>query len=152
MVEKLSELGVSRFIPLQTARSVVHPAGKSKLERWERLAIESAKQCRRAGVMRIAELTQLSKLLASLTLAEKKNLFLLSTCDGAAPLVELLPQVRSHGEITLLIGPEGGWSAEELDVMRDLTAVSLTATILRIETAAIAAAAVISCYLKQPTP
>src|SRR6185295_16110244 len=57
MIEKLSELGCERFVPLATARSVVLPEGKNKRERWIRIATESAKQSRRAGVMRIDELT-----------------------------------------------------------------------------------------------
>ena len=60
MVEKLSELGVSRFVPLATARSVVLPEGRNKRERWSRIASESAKQSRRRGVMRIEELTKFS--------------------------------------------------------------------------------------------
>jgi len=61
MIEKISELGVARFIPLITARSVVLPVGKNKRERWQRIAKESAKQSRRAGVMLIDELTELSQ-------------------------------------------------------------------------------------------
>src|SRR5438552_8556851 len=63
MIEKLSELGVAHFVPLITARSVVHPEGKNKLERWRRLAEESAKQSHRTGVMRIAPLTPLPNVL-----------------------------------------------------------------------------------------
>ena len=55
MIEKLSELGVSLFIPLQTKRSVVHPTGSGKRDGWVRIATESAKQSRRAGVMQIDE-------------------------------------------------------------------------------------------------
>ena len=65
MVEKLSELGCAAFIPLAAARSVVLPEGRSnKRDRWARIAAESAKQSRRRGVMRIAELTPLTELLA----------------------------------------------------------------------------------------
>ena len=54
MIEKLAEIGVSRFIPLQTARSVVHPEGAGKLDRWERLASEAAKQSHRTGNLEIS--------------------------------------------------------------------------------------------------
>src|SRR5688572_5080185 len=66
MIEKLSELGTDRFVPLATQRSVVHPAGKSKRERWMRIADEAAKQSRRVGVMQIGELVELDALLRSL--------------------------------------------------------------------------------------
>src|SRR5262249_23122136 len=62
MVEKLSEIGVDRFIPLAAERSVVLPAGKSKHQRWERLAVESAKQSRRNGVMKIDPLTPVNSI------------------------------------------------------------------------------------------
>src|SRR5205823_5762281 len=67
MIEKLSELGVSKFTPLATARSVVHPRGTGKMQRWRRIAVESAKQSRRAGVMRIDELMDLSDALERLS-------------------------------------------------------------------------------------
>jgi 16S rRNA (uracil1498-N3)-methyltransferase len=139
MIEKLSELGVSRFIPLQTDRSVVHPEGRGKIERWERLAAESAKQSRRAGVMTIDPLTVLRKLLD----AHTDRIAFLSTAPGAVPLPSIL---KAPSPLTLLVGPEGGWSDAELAAFaeRDLTPITLGATILRVETAAIAAAAVVA--------
>src|SRR6266545_3283098 len=65
MIEKLSELGVDRFVPLMTERSVVHPEGKNKFERWKRIASEAAKQSRRVGVMRIDSLASITSLLAA---------------------------------------------------------------------------------------
>lgn len=142
MVEKLSELGVARFIPLQTERSVVHPEGKGKLDRWQRVAEESAKQSHRTGVMQISPLTTLHKLIDTLptTLAAA----CLSTAPGAIPISRWL----GNCALCLLIGPEGGWSPAELSHFetRRLTPLTLGATILRVETAAIAAAAVVSAY------
>jgi 16S rRNA (uracil1498-N3)-methyltransferase len=143
MIEKLSELGVDRFVPLATARGVVLPEGRNKRERWDRLAAESAKQSRRTGVMRIDPLTPLQR-------------FLSVPIDGAALVLSPDPTARSivatiqaaadqiTQPITLLVGPEGGWTADELREMAEagLTAVRLTETILRVETAAVAAAAV----------
>jgi 16S rRNA (uracil1498-N3)-methyltransferase len=140
MIEKLSELGVTRFVPLMTARSVVHPEGKNKIDRWQRLAAESAKQSRRPGVMAIAPLTPVAQLLN----ATAGPAFYLSTAPGASPPSSILPPPSSS--LTLLIGPEGGWSDEELRAFteRHLTPITLGATILRVETAAIAAAAVVA--------
>jgi 16S rRNA (uracil1498-N3)-methyltransferase len=140
MVEKLSELGVSRFIPLATARSVVLPEGRNKRERWMRLATESAKQSRRPGVMRIAELTPLKD-----TLGEGGWCF--SIAAGARPIVEML--AAPPPRLTVFIGPEGGWTDDELRLFcdRGIAHVSLTQSILRVETAAIAAAAVLACGL-----
>jgi 16S rRNA (uracil1498-N3)-methyltransferase len=138
MIEKLSELGVSRFIPLATQRSVVHPAGTSKRQRWERLAIEAAKQSRRAGVMRIDELSPVESAMDAG--------WYLSTDPGALPIGDLLRAYQGN-QLRLFIGPEGGWTEDEKQAFEaaGLTAVGLTDTILRIETAAVAAAAVVMC-------
>ncbi|MDB5321361.1 MAG: rsmE [Phycisphaerales bacterium] len=143
MIEKLSELGVARFVPLMTARSVVHPEGKNKIERWERLAAESAKQSRRAGVMRIDALTPLGDVLARLS----GKAAYLSTAADAVPLSSILHS--SSSSLTLLVGPEGGWSDGELGQFaeRHLTGITLGGTILRVETAAIAAAAVVAALV-----
>jgi 16S rRNA (uracil1498-N3)-methyltransferase len=139
MVEKLSELGVSRFIPLATDRSVVLPKGKSKQERWERIAVESAKQSRRTGVMSIDELTPLSK---AIELAEMNGYYL----DPQAQMSVFQSQIENRKSQFLFIGPEGGWTDDELArfAHSGLTGLKLTATILRIETAAVATAAIVA--------
>lgn len=140
MMEKLSELGIDRFIPLQTARSVVVPSGKNKIDRWNRIAIEASKQSRRTGVMRIDPIIDLAELL---TPREGLRLFL-STEHDATPFWQIISDFRS--QILLLIGPEGGWTDDELHRMRDagLTGARLMRTILRTETAAVVAAALVA--------
>jgi 16S rRNA (uracil1498-N3)-methyltransferase len=143
MVEKLSELGVSRFIPLQSERSVVLPAGKGKYERWRRIAEESAKQSRRAGVMQIDELTQLEVLLTPRRGEGAGGVFLSTEPD--APPIASCSSFLVHPSAFLFIGPEGGWSPDEIARMKsaNLTATKLTGTILRVETAAVVAAAIV---------
>jgi 16S rRNA (uracil1498-N3)-methyltransferase len=133
MIEKLSELGVARFIPLATERSVVLPEGRNKRDRWVRIATESAKQSRRAGVMQIDELTQLKEVVARAP----------RPCSYLSP--EASAGIASVQPLTLLIGPEGGWTDAEIQLFAQsqIQPLKLTQTILRIETAAIAAAAVV---------
>jgi 16S rRNA (uracil1498-N3)-methyltransferase len=168
MVEKLSELGVDRFVPLAAARSVVLPAGKNKRDRWQRIATEAAKQSRRAGVMRIEVLTEVVSLLTpspgSPEVTAQRlvrgwgegSVCYLDTDPRAQSLIDHLQSQISdlRSQITLLIGPEGGWTDEETAVMRDrgLTGVKLTATILRVETAAVAAAAIVATWLARGGP
>jgi len=135
MIEKLSELGVAAFIPLAADRSVVLPEGRGKFERWARIATESAKQSRRAGVMAIEPLTKVDELLAT----HPKGL-VLSTEAGAEPILNLL--IDMPGQVVLAIGPEGGWTDVELErfSVSGYRKAHLTASILRTETAAIAAA------------
>jgi len=137
MIEKLSELGVAAFIPLATARSVVHPQGQGKRQRWERIATESAKQCRRAGVMRIEPLTDLVEAIKSVARS-----WYLSTGE-AKPISQMLQTVT--GSLSVFVGPEGGWTGQEIEAFESqgLAAVALTSTILRVETAAISVAAVL---------
>jgi 16S rRNA (uracil1498-N3)-methyltransferase len=160
MVEKLSELGCAAWIPLATARSVVLPEGRNKRERWMRIATESAKQSRRAGVMRIEELTRVEDAVASV----KDDLGVFLSTEAAAPsIVEALgggastetrpasgaAKWRDAPRVSLFIGPEGGWSDEEIDrfTRANMLGLRLTDTILRVETAAIAAAAVVATWL-----
>jgi len=141
MVEKLTELGVTQFIPLVAERSVVLPAGRNKIERWERIAIESAKQSRRVGVMTIAPLTPLVDAIAS----SKIGIYL-STAVDAISILQAAEPVHA-GNVTLLIGPEGGWTENEMSAMKSagFTGARLTSTILRVETAAVVAAGLVSC-------
>jgi len=143
MIEKLSELGVARFIPLVTERSVVHPTGKSKSDRWTRLAIESAKQSHRTGVMQIDPLTPMADVLKTATTA-----WFMSTQGAATPITMLLRSPSGPTTLMVFVGPEGGWADEEITHFNAVGAigVALTPTILRIETAAVATAAVLGCW------
>jgi 16S rRNA (uracil1498-N3)-methyltransferase len=165
MVEKLSEVGCAAFVPLVADRSVVTPKGTGKHDRWVRLATESAKQCRRRGVMRIDAPIPLDVLLARLTTAGRDAAdaardaaaaaapagrppvgWFLDTGAAAVPVRRLLLTPAPPADLTLLVGPEGGWSPGEVDRMLGarLTPVALTRTILRVETAAVAAAACVA--------
>jgi 16S rRNA (uracil1498-N3)-methyltransferase len=156
MIEKLSELGTAAFVPLKAERSVVLPEGKGKHQRWERLAAESAKQSRRAGVMRVGELTEVARFVRELGGAG----WYFSTVPGAVPVGEAMalgqrgPQAGRLNaarveEMNFLIGPEGGWTEGEVAMFREagVTGVSLGDTILRVETAAVAAAVLAATVL-----
>jgi 16S rRNA (uracil1498-N3)-methyltransferase len=145
MVEKLSELGTHAFIPLATARGVVLPEGKNKHERWVRIATESAKQSRRRGVMRIDPLTPVLQLLSAPPAG--RMLWLLSPSPEAAPIAAAARDNLSRAtEVILCVGPEGGWTDAEAAAFAAAGAksVRLTDTILRVETAAVAAAAILA--------
>jgi 16S rRNA (uracil1498-N3)-methyltransferase len=144
LVEKISELGAEAFIPLATARSVALPEGGNKLQRWQRLAAEAARQSRRNGVMRIDPLTPLA---AAIDKAIGEGDTWLLSMGGDAMPVRKLPLPQAHSLLTAFIGPEGGWTAEELALFKraNVPGVSLTPTaVLRVETAAVAVAAVLA--------
>ena len=143
MVEKLSELGCAAYTPLIAERSVVQPKGSGKHDRWVRLATESAKQCRRAGVMRIGAPMSLDQALAE---TPQGAGWFLDTGPTAVPIRRLLTAPLAMKHLSLFIGPEGGWTIGEVDRMLEarLVGVGLTRTTLRIETAALAAAALVA--------
>jgi len=131
IVQKLTELGVAAIHPLVTDRGEVdETAMRKKLERWRRVALEAAKQCGRARVPHIEEPSTFDEL------ARPGGLIL---TPGADPIP---PDIAPGPILTGLIGPEGGWSEEELAIARErsLRTFSLGTRILRTETAAIAVA------------
>jgi 16S rRNA (uracil1498-N3)-methyltransferase len=147
-IEKSTELGVARIIPVITRRSEKHLARNApgRGDRWRRIAHESAKQSRRSDVPVIEEAVPLKTAAARegdavrLVLAEQERS---TTLRGA--LEEALKNTGDDfPEIQLAVGPEGGWAAEEEALFDDAgwKPVSLGPRILRAETAAITALAV----------
>jgi 16S rRNA (uracil1498-N3)-methyltransferase len=127
-VQKLTELGADRILPFAAARSVVRWDGERAVrqaERLRRVAREAAIQCRRTWLPEVEEVTGFDEVAGrpGAVLADR---------DGAAPSLPGGP---------VLVGPEGGWSAEEL--ARDLPRMALGDHVLRAETAAVAVAAVL---------
>jgi 16S rRNA (uracil1498-N3)-methyltransferase len=143
MVEKLSELGVAEFIPLAAARSVVLPTGRSKHDRWLRIATEAAKQSRRAGVMRVIELMGLGEALGRC----ERAAWFLSTEVRGLPVRRAVEQLSVGQRLTAFVGPEGGWAPQEVEqfLAAGATPLRLTSTILRVETAAVTTAALVAC-------
>jgi len=136
MADQLSQLGVDHFIPLIAERSVAIPKD-SKIEKFARAAVESAKQCGRAWLMEITEPSPPDEVWAD----GGYDLKLLAVPGGEA-LAEPLPQ---HKHVLVMIGPEGGWTDRERASARDAGCRDWTFAphTLRIETAALAAAAVL---------
>jgi len=138
LVEKATELGVTRWVPLITERSSVDPRD-SKLDRLRHLVISACKQSGRNWLMEISPVTTWADCVRSTT---QDHAFLIAAPDGQ-PWVNVMPCAK---ECVIAIGPEGGWTPAEIDVAVSHGAkiVSLGGNILRIETAAIVIAALFS--------
>jgi 16S rRNA (uracil1498-N3)-methyltransferase len=137
MIEKATEIGVARIVPVETARSEsgLLAAAAKRVERWRKIAVESSQQCRRLAPPEIADPRKLAAALPEAT----GYRFRLEEQPSAQLLSRTLPSDPS--DVTLLIGPEGGWVNSERATL-DATGwlgVSLGPTILRAETAAIVA-------------
>jgi 16S rRNA (uracil1498-N3)-methyltransferase len=132
LVEKATELGVARLIPVMTQRTV---AERVKLERLEAIAIEAAEQCGRTVVPEIAEPVTLKQLLN----ASARTLYFADEGGGEPVAAAVKP-----GPALILTGPEGGFTDEERALIRaaeNAVPISLGPRILRAETAALAALA-----------
>lgn len=133
LIEKLTELGVSAFIPLRTQYSVVHPRD-AKIDRLERHVVEASKQCGRNTLMQIGPLTAWEVLLERQDLPAVKWLAHPGGLAGSR---------RSGEDVLLAVGPEGGFAAEEVEAARQRgwQVLGLGPRILRVETAALVLAA-----------
>jgi 16S rRNA (uracil1498-N3)-methyltransferase len=134
VVQKATELGVARIVPLVTHRTIVGAYSPQRLERWRRIALEAAKQSRRTRLVQIEEPQPVRSLLEPL---HEPALFCAER-EGA-PLREIATQWAGAPPRRLLIfiGPEGGWTDEEIAAARRAGALllSLGPRILRTETA-----------------
>ncbi len=142
-LEKAVELGAGRIVPVVARRTDAHlasAAGK-RVERWRRIAREAAQQSRRAGPPEIDAPRDLNDALS----AESGLRIVLAESERDQRLSDVLRENADASEIALAIGPEGGWTAEELKLFgkNGWVAASLGPAILRAETAAIAALAVV---------
>lgn len=147
-IEKCTELGVSRIVPLIAARTDAHlaKAAVKRRERWQRIAREASEQSRRAAVPEIAVPLPLKE---AVVLSARTRL-LLAESEKKALLTDVLRGHSRNEEIMLAIGPEGGWTASEANLFQQSgwISVSLGETVLRAETAAIAATAIVASVLR----
>jgi len=141
IVEKATELGAGRLLPVLTRRSQI---GKVNGERLSAHAREAAEQCERLDVPDVAPAVTLEKLLAEWP--SERTLFFCQERNAAKSLLAAAQAVADDRPAAILTGPEGGFAAEEIEQIGRLpqaVAVSLGPTILRAETAAIAALAIL---------
>lgn len=154
-IEKCTELGVSAIVPIIARRTDSHlaRAAEKRVERWRRIALQASEQSRRSTVPEIGDPVKL----ASLVNHTDTDAHLPKTGRYGAPtrivLAESeeevsLAQLAGDGEgpVVLAVGPEGGWTDEELAMFAKAgwVSASLGANILRAETAAVAAVAVLT--------
>jgi 16S rRNA (uracil1498-N3)-methyltransferase len=135
LIEKATELGVARLLPVMTLRTV---AERVKLERLEAIAIEAAEQCGRTRLPEIAEPVRVKQLLAERS--PDRRLYFADEHGGEAAV-----DAFAAGPALILVGPEGGFTDEERALIRAAPAavpISLGPRVLRAETAALAALSV----------
>ena len=146
-IEKCTELGVARIVPVIAGRTESHlaAAASKRVERWRRIARQAAEQSRRVSPPEVSAPVKFDDMVAMaadlrIVLAEGEEKILLK--DAVR---------QDAGTVLLAFGPEGGWKPQELAAFRDAgwTAASLGGTILRAETAVIAAVAVTASFAER---
>jgi len=150
-IEKATELGISRITPILARRTEKHLAqgALKRSERWRRIALEASKQSRRTTIPEISAPTALK---TALEHEQSPIRILLSETEQETNLTQVLNAQRrpaGYESVALSIGPEGGWTTEEMTLFaqHEWQPVTLGPRILRAETAAIAAIAIASTYL-----
>ena len=141
IIQKAVELGASKIVPVEMQNSVVKIEEKkkeSKTARWQAIAESAAKQCKSAFIPQIEKPLTFSQALKEI---ENYNLFILpyENALGMQHTLQTLKDIKSGDKVAVMIGPEGGFSQEEIEKAKSVNAkiISLGKRILRTETAAI---------------
>jgi 16S rRNA (uracil1498-N3)-methyltransferase len=150
-IEKATELGVAKITPILARRTEKHLAQSAlkRSERWRRIALEASKQSRRTDIPEIADPIALK---AALEQEQSPTRILLSETEQSLTLAAAFTSAKSSAnerDAALAIGPEGGWTPEEMSLFTHhrWQHVTLGPRILRAETATIAAIAIASTHL-----
>jgi 16S rRNA (uracil1498-N3)-methyltransferase len=154
VLDKATQLGVASFTPVLTPRTVVvlreADRTKAKRERWERIVVAAAKQCQRGTLPEVREAVQFRDAIrASRAQDGVVTLVAWEGLCGAPAALRLKPALAEAKTVHLYVGPEGGFTDEEIELADSLGAVTLGLgpRILRAETAAIAACAAVQYEL-----
>ncbi|MBI5636746.1 MAG: 16S rRNA (uracil(1498)-N(3))-methyltransferase [Nitrospinae bacterium] len=141
-VQKAVELGCTWFLPVVTRYSMGVDISPAKLERLRKIAHEAGKQCGRSSLMPVAEPVQLDEM------PEADLRIVLWEEEKSRPLKEALAAAKNPKSVLVLIGPQSGFAEDEVAFLKELGFISagLGPLILRAETAAIAAAAVVAYH------
>ncbi len=139
LIQKATELGVEEIVPFRSSRSVPLLEKSRRLKRhhrWGRIAIEASKQCGRGVVPKVGPLRDYADMLRS---ASTDHLRLILWETGGMKLKEVLERSQEKTKIFFIVGPEGGFSQDEVEEAKrgGFVAVTLGRRILRAETASL---------------
>lgn len=145
IIEKATELGVEKIIPLISERTIRRPRD-GKLERWQRIAKEAAEQCARDTIPEIGNVRELDDWLKEISPLDDDTLLLFCWESEQGTTVREVLSVNKDKNIIVLIGPEGGFSEREVQAIKFAGGVSVTLgkRILKTDTAAISVLAMIN--------
>ena len=147
LIEKASEIGVSKIVPVIYVRSVVKELSENKLERYKKISISASSQSWRADIMPIEKSISFIETVEKLS-AQKDTLNILPwESEEEKNILSILNESNKDiKNINIFIGPEGGFDKTEIDIAikKGFKTVTLGKNILRVETAAIVAASIVT--------
>jgi 16S rRNA (uracil1498-N3)-methyltransferase len=146
LVRKLCELGITRWIPFFSKRSIARPDAKrmeARSRRWQRIATEAVKQCRRVDTPQITDALSFEEMLGFSQNCDLRIVFWEN--ESSLLTADLASQDNPPEKILLMLGPEGGFTDQEIERLQNSGFISagLGPRILRAETATIAAATLV---------
>jgi len=136
ILQKTTELGVTRIVPMSTERSLQNPS-ENRCERWHRIVLSATKQCKRAWLPELDEVQEFDE---SLNMMQKYALSLIFWENEKQHIKTVLKEKTKVESIAFLVGPEGGFTDMEVNaaIEKGCIPVTIGSNILRTETAAIA--------------
>lgn len=152
IIRQATELGVVSIVPVITERSAPSRYAQPRLPRWQRIARNATQQCGREQLPAIEEPRILANLLSAIPVSASKLLF--HPPEVTATPIDLPPMLDPTTQIWVLVGPEGGFSNQELERIASagFRRCALGTTVLRSETAAVAAITATRLLLYQQDP
>lgn len=146
LIEKASEIGVSKIVPVIYMRSVVKELSENKIERYKKISISASSQSWRADIMPIEQPISFNETVEKVSGNENTLNVLPWESEQEKNILDLVKENKEIKNINIFIGPEGGFDKNEIDfaLKNDFKTVTLGKNILRIETAAIVAASIIT--------
>ena len=146
LIEKASEIGVSKIVPVIYVRSVVKELSENKLERYKKISISASSQSWRADIMPIEKPTSFIE--TAETVSNQKDTLNMLPWESEEDknILTVLNENKKIKNINIFIGPEGGFDKTEIDVAikKGFKTVTLGKNILRVETAAIVASSIVT--------
>ncbi len=144
IVDKLTEIGIDRIIPVVTERSIPElkrEQRQARVDRWRKISIEASKQSQRAF---LPEIVDISEWESALKMMQDEDILIVPWEEEEKGRIKEIKMVASK-HVGIIIGPEGGFEKKEIDDLKELGAktVSLGSNILRTETAAVVASALV---------
>ncbi len=149
LVEKSSEIGVSKIVPVIYLRSVVKDFSKNKIERYKKISVSASSQSRRADIMKVENPVKFCDIIEKVSYMENTLNIMPYESEEKNKILSVLQKTEKENKIknvNIFIGPEGGFDNTETDLAfkNNFKIVTLGKNILRVETAAITAASIVT--------